>query len=815
MFSSPYDHVDMSFRKKVSRTSLPYPRFGNRNSPIIPSKQDQQSAIATSGLSMSEVRIRRMKLHAALLYRIGKRLLFDVIAFDDDLASLDSEVQQFITIFRVDKTIMDYIQQLENCDAVLAILCLIFKNISVDPYISLKGRTLPVDILGKYVFHALGRVRILKKIDVDTCSFVAWLMRFCRAEEMVAPLRINISRIDAINSFFKLTSDNDLFSLLFSPLFAIERTAIAHVQAHRAEYAPEIVIYCSRLGNCFNEFRPFSDPELAVAMLHFNNACMFTVEEVLRVEVIEKSVLLALFKFHDRDIGIAQRIVALSSTWIQLHNEAAVAVLQSNDTQRRKLDFLGLLPHSPINCTLNQDFFDEFMLFLDALPLCDFTAPNSFELNILKHIFSLCLLFFMRKDIEYGQIDIVSIQIQRITQHFQGFFPSFRLFPNICTQYFTEMLDEARGVGEVPGIVSIVLERCPSLIDVEERTHLLKIDGEGGISVNLNRAHVYDETKRIFQRKTTAEMRGRIHANFINEEGIDAGGLSREWMSLVTQAIVEKLFVRAAMDNDFYVPNMVDDSLDESDFRFAGQFIAMCALQGYSCGIPLIHTLFVDYDEVDPVYILRMIGKGTFVDQMLLTENLADLNLSTTVKYDNGTDVDVCPGQNLTNDNAVVYLQRYCEHMLFKQYGSFQTSFKNAFYDVLFNGGPPKYFVFHEYSDLIGGIKLTPEILKSCITFNGPSIVNKFLFDFIDELSHVDLQRLLQFITGQAFLPLHGVQEGYIKIRTITFDGDAIAPLPIAHTCGRSMDLPAYRSRSQFKTKVLFAIRNCITFGFG
>ena len=51
----------------------------------------------------------------------------------------------------------------------------------------------------------------------------------------------------------------------------------------------------------------------------------------------------------------------------------------------------------------------------------------------------------------------------------------------------------------------------------------------GSLRLNIRRKHVFEDAYHQLRLRTADEMRGRLHFTFRNEEGVNAGGLSREF----------------------------------------------------------------------------------------------------------------------------------------------------------------------------------------------------------------------------------------------------------------------------------------------
>lgn len=78
--------------------------------------------------------------------------------------------------------------------------------------------------------------------------------------------------------------------------------------------------------------------------------------------------------------------------------------------------------------------------------------------------------------------------------------------------------------------------------------------------------------------RSPEELRGRMTVQFQGEEGIDAGGLTREWYDILAKEIFNAdyaLFINTAQDNSTFQPNRFSyynhNHLDY--FKFVGRVI--------------------------------------------------------------------------------------------------------------------------------------------------------------------------------------------------------------------------------------------------
>jgi E3 ubiquitin-protein ligase HUWE1 len=63
------------------------------------------------------------------------------------------------------------------------------------------------------------------------------------------------------------------------------------------------------------------------------------------------------------------------------------------------------------------------------------------------------------------------------------------------------------------------------------------------LHLNIRRQYVFEDSFHALQRKSGNEIKyGKLSVKFYNEDGIDAGGVTREWYSVLAQQIFDPNF---------------------------------------------------------------------------------------------------------------------------------------------------------------------------------------------------------------------------------------------------------------------------------
>ena len=59
----------------------------------------------------------------------------------------------------------------------------------------------------------------------------------------------------------------------------------------------------------------------------------------------------------------------------------------------------------------------------------------------------------------------------------------------------------------------------------------------GPINLRIRRKDIFMDSYHHFQKKRTEELRGKLNIEFVGEEGVDAGGVTREWFIVLSREI--------------------------------------------------------------------------------------------------------------------------------------------------------------------------------------------------------------------------------------------------------------------------------------
>ncbi|TFK40825.1 hypothetical protein BDQ12DRAFT_648114 [Crucibulum laeve] len=355
----------------------------------------------------------------------------------------------------------------------------------------------------------------------------------------------------------------------------------------------------------------------------------------------------------------------------------------------------------------------------------------------------------------------------------------------------------------------------------------------GKCELKIRRTRVLEDSYSAVMALTGEDLKRRLMVNFEGEDGLDYGGVSREWFFLLSHEIFNPsygLFEYSTHDN--YTLQINPASGINPDHLSYFKFIGRCL------GLAIFHRRFLDAYFV-PSFYKMILGKHmSLVDLEAVS---ADLHRSLVWMLDNDiTDVldetfstieerfgelvtvELKPGGDeipVTEANKKEYVDAVVAYRISKrvkeQFDSFMEGLLELIPRDLIN-----VFDERELELLIGGMsEIDMDDWTKFTDYRGyekTDQVIEWFWQCIRSWPAERKSRLLQFTTGTSRVPVNGFKDlqGSDGPRRFTIEksGDP-AGLPRSHTCFNRLDLPPYQDYESLETKLLFAIEE--TEGFG
>ncbi|XP_071715402.1 E3 ubiquitin-protein ligase UPL1-like [Rutidosis leptorrhynchoides] len=363
------------------------------------------------------------------------------------------------------------------------------------------------------------------------------------------------------------------------------------------------------------------------------------------------------------------------------------------------------------------------------------------------------------------------------------------------------------------------------------------------LRISVRRAYILEDSYNQLRMRSTQDLKGRLTVHFQGEEGIDAGGLTREWYQLLSRVIFDKgalLFTTVGNDSTFQPnPNSVYQTEHLSYFKFVGRVVGKALFDGQLLDVHFTRSFYKhilgvkvtyhDIEAIDPGYFknLKWMLENDISDILDLTFSIdADEEKMILCERSEVTDYELIPGGRnirVTEENKHKYVDLIAEHRLTTAIRPQINAFLEGFNELV---SRDLISIFHdkELELLISGL---PDIdlddMKANTEYSGyspASPVIQWFWEVAQGFSKEDKARLLQFVTGTSKVPLEGFSalQGISGSQKFQIHKAYGRPdhLPSAHTCFNQLDLPEYPSKENLEERLLLAIHEANEgFGFG
>ncbi|KAG9144122.1 hypothetical protein Leryth_013768 [Lithospermum erythrorhizon] len=328
-----------------------------------------------------------------------------------------------------------------------------------------------------------------------------------------------------------------------------------------------------------------------------------------------------------------------------------------------------------------------------------------------------------------------------------------------------------------------VMLKTPRLIDFDNKKAYFrsKIRQQhdqhmsGPLRISVRRAYVLEDSYNQLRMRTNQDLRGRLNVHFQGEEGIDAGGLTREWYQLLSRVIFDKgaLLFTTVGNNAITITNSKLKHL--SYFKFVGRMVAKALFDGQLLDVYFTRSFYKhilgvkvtyhDIEAVDPDYYknLKWMLENDVSDILDLTFSMdADEEKHILYEKTQVTDYELKPGGRnirVTEETKHEYVDLVADHILTNAIRPQINSFLEGFNELV----PPELISLFNDKELELLISGLPEINLDDLVANAEytgytaaSSVVQWFWEVVRGFSKEDMARLLQFVTGTSKVPLEG-----------------------------------------------------------
>ncbi|MCJ1433157.1 putative E3 ubiquitin-protein ligase [Xylographa pallens] len=346
------------------------------------------------------------------------------------------------------------------------------------------------------------------------------------------------------------------------------------------------------------------------------------------------------------------------------------------------------------------------------------------------------------------------------------------------------------------------------------------------------------------------EIKKGLRIQFVGEEGIDAGGLRKEWFLLLVREVFDPEHGLFIYDEESRYCYFNPNSFETSDqFYLVGVVLGLAIYNSTILDVALppfaFRKLLASAPNYNgPVTSLTRVPVGYTLDDLAEWRPSLARGLRQLLEYDGNVqetfcrefiiDVDrygqigqvpLCTnGENraVTNNNRQEFVDLYVRYLLDIAVVRQFEPFKRGFFTVC-GGNALSLFRPEEIELLIRGSDEPLDVtsLRAVATYEGwgpwaarlKGEEDPIISWFWDAFARVELKwqrKILGFITGSDRIPAMGATSLIIKLSCL---GDNYKRFPIARTCFNQLGLYRYRTRTELEGKLWRAIGESEGFG--
>lgn len=331
--------------------------------------------------------------------------------------------------------------------------------------------------------------------------------------------------------------------------------------------------------------------------------------------------------------------------------------------------------------------------------------------------------------------------------------------------------------------------------------------------ISIRRDRIYKDTLAIILDLEQSDIRKQLKVKFQGEEGIDSGGIKKEFFQLLGHEIENDISLFTHTNNRIWFRNGTDLQTIET----IGKLVGIALYNDVVLNIPFPSLLFKkllripvqfdDLEEIEPeIYnSLKKLEECNDEELAFLDQNFT-VDIEIQGKRENyelipaGREVKV--NKNNLHEFSILYFQLLTQEIIKSEFEAFSSGFFSVMKREFLQG-----LTSSELEKIIIGCgDIDFEIIKKNTIYNGYGPNNPIIesfWNFFAELKPQKKKRLIQFITGNDRLPVGGSNSLNLVIMR---NGCDTSRLPSSQTCFNTLLLPEYASPEKMREKLSKAI---------
>lgn len=344
----------------------------------------------------------------------------------------------------------------------------------------------------------------------------------------------------------------------------------------------------------------------------------------------------------------------------------------------------------------------------------------------------------------------------------------------------------------------------------------------------VRRSHLIQDTLENIVRVDPEDLKKELKIKFADEEGVDAGGVQKEFFQLIVREIFNPDFGMFVLDRETRTYWFSPLSQEFREFELIGTILGLAIYNGVILDVHFPRVVYkklmgratqlADLADVSPDLHRGMQTLLTFdpaaVEAVYAREFQVEVD-----NYGQKQTMELKPGGAtvpLTGANRAEYVELFVDYQLNRCVAKQFSAFKKGF-DLVVNGPAFAIFTPEELELLICGEPVLDfEELEKAAQYEseefGPDHqVVKWFWEVVHALSDDKKKMLLHFVTGSDRAPIGGLKNLHLVIQRSGGDGDD--RLMSSHTCFNHLLLPTYSSKEILTAKLTVALDNATGFG--
>ncbi len=336
---------------------------------------------------------------------------------------------------------------------------------------------------------------------------------------------------------------------------------------------------------------------------------------------------------------------------------------------------------------------------------------------------------------------------------------------------------------------------------------------------NIRRNSLLSDTVKILRNVKNEEMFKQLKIKFVGEDGVDSGGIIKEYFSLLSNDIKTNRKIFDIKNTRLWFKK----GANLEYINMIGKIFGIALYNGMILNVPLpfiffkkmlnIKMTFEDLEEIEPQYChsIKNLEKCSAIE-------LNALNLTFIANIEVNQEIitkEIVPnGKNkiLKKENFHIFKDAFADFYLEKSIAKEFNSFLKGFSSVINLKNISMFHPTELEKLIIGTDEFDFELLESCISYVGykkNSLIIQHFWDIFHSYSIKEKKALLQFITGNDRSPATGSSGLKLIIMKNGNDSDR---LPSSQTCFNTLLLPEYSTKEKLYQKLDKAIN--LTAGF-